>query len=141
MWFFISNVVNVVGFIVMYPSYVVYKVVRFTVNVLGKLVLFLSYGVYRIVKLIFFPVLILVKPKSKSGMATVAEQKSEKAIKVDAKKLRKAKALEEKQLRIEKEKEEKCSSGASCSRSDFTADNTSDESGGNGFANSRNGIE
>lgn len=108
MWFFISNVVNVVGFIVMYPSYVVYKIVRFTVNIVGKLVLFLSYGVYRIVKLIFFPVLILVKPKSKPGMATVAAaQKSEKAVKVDAKKLRKAKALEEKQLRIEKEKEEK----------------------------------
>ncbi len=107
MWFFISTVVNVVGFIVMYPSYVVYKIVRFTVNVVGKLVLFLSYGVYRIVKLIFFPVLILVKPKAKPGVNTVSAAKSEKAVKVDAKKLKKAKALEEKQLRIEKEKEEK----------------------------------
>ncbi|MCI9233583.1 MAG: type II secretion system F family protein [Bacilli bacterium] len=108
MWFFISNVVNIVGFVVMYPSYVVYKIVRFIVNIVGKLVLFLSYGVYRIVKLIFFPVLILVKPKSKPGVsAGMAENAPEKVVKIDAKKLKKAKALEEKQLRIEKEKEEK----------------------------------
>lgn len=106
MWFFISNVVNLIGFIVMYPSYVVYKIVMFVANIVGKIVLFLSYGVYRIVKLIFFPVLILIKPKSKSG-TTVAATKSGQISKVDARKLKKAKALEEKQLRIEKEKEEK----------------------------------
>ncbi len=109
MWFCISIIVNTVGLVVMYPSYVVYKIVRFVVNIVGKIVLYLSYGVYRIVKLIFFPILILRKPKTKVGETTnhAGASVSSQKIKADAKKLKKAKALEEKQLRIAKEKEEK----------------------------------
>lgn len=44
-------------------------------------------------------------------------------------------------LILKKKKEEKCSSGASCSGSDFTAGSTGNESGGNGFTDSRGRID
>lgn len=108
MWFFISNVVNAVGFVVIYSSYGMYRIVRGIVNLVGKLALYVSFPVYKIVKLLCFPILILVHPKKKKAtIDTKIPAKSKRILKQEARKLKKAKALEEKQLRIEKEREKK----------------------------------
>lgn len=121
MWFLISSIITLLHAILkygskglMYLSYGVYKVVRTSVDLIGKLTLYLSFIVYKFVKYlafgVAFPCKLIGDVFAKS--AKVTREKSEKTkadreLKLEAKKLKKARALEEKQRRIEKEKAEK----------------------------------
>lgn len=121
MWFFISNVLTALYMIVKYSifgvifsSYGVYKVVRRSINGIGVVALYLSFVVYKFMKYLTFGIIFPCKllfdfvfKLINANRVNHEKAKADRALKAEAKKIKKARALEEKQRRLEKEKEEK----------------------------------